>query len=133
MDQKSNMDQKSKMDQNSKMDQKSKPDLEKYEDPVTAKMEECIICCDPIGQERWTVMNEFCCNAKIHLNCLEKTFLTQLCILLVSPSCSFCRKPLTWEDLQQLPRFRATDDEVDSDAETVVDDEEFNENEEVTA
>ena len=94
-------------------------------------MEECIICCHPIGQERWTKMNEFCCKAKIHLNCLEKTF------LLVSPSCSFCRKPLTWEDIQQLQKFRATDDEVDSDAETLVDEtldnEELNENEDLTA
>ena len=83
--------------------------------------EDCLICSSPMNEQLWTQMSEVCCNAKIHLSCLEKN------VILNSHSCPFCRKKLTKKDLDKLS-LNIPEEDIDSDAETVVDEADFNHN-----
>ena len=83
--------------------------------------EDCLICSSPMNKQPWTQMSEVCCNAKIHLSCLEKN------VILNSHSCPFCRKKLTKKDLDKLS-LNIPEEDIDSDAETVVDEADFNHN-----
>ena len=96
-------------------------------------IEDCLICSSPMNEQPWTQMSQVCCNAKIHLSCLEKN------VILNSHSCPFCRKKLTKEDLDKLllnipeeakeENLQFLDEAlVASDAETVVDEADFNHN-----